>query len=323
MVVPPSFSSNLADNNEITVKCEENDGGTTIQILSTDTELTEKTALPERLTVSEPVYDLESGNYAEGQVLNFTKDDETIIYYTTDGSIPSVDNGIIYSLPIEINKSMTVKAISTKYGYLDSEVIELNYILPEVDMPQADIGSGVYDNIITVELSTENYDDEIYYTLDGSNPLENGILYTVPINISEDTCLKAYTLRNGCISEISEYEYVVASKYPFYFSNSLTNQDGEIITPNNIADITKVKMTLSKLHTGEHTGVFLIGFYDVNNKLIYVNFKSATIGDEINEVEIDITDDVSSAYKMKVFAWKDLSNMQLMCEAMEERIITE
>lgn len=316
-------SDSLSNSDEITVKCEENDSGATIQILSEDTELTSKTPLPERLTVATPVYSLASGTYTKGQTLNFTKDDETIIYYTTDGSIPSADNGIIYSLPIDINKSMTVKAISTKYGYLDSEIVELNYTLPEVDMPQANVESGEYDTVITVELSTGNYEDAIYYTLDGSSPLENGILYTVPINISEDAYLQAYTLRNGCISEISEYEYTVAPTYHFYFSNSLTNQDGEIITPDNIADVTKVKMTLSKLHTGDHTGVFLIAFYGTDNRLIYANYKTATISDDIDEVEIDITEDVSSAYKVKVFAWKDLSNIQPICEALEENIIIE
>ncbi len=314
-------SDSLSNSNEITVKCEETDSVATIQLLSAGTELTEKTALPERLTVAAPAYDLESGTYTEGQVLNFTKDDETIIYYTTDGSIPSADNGIIYSLPIEINKSMTIKAISTKYGYSDSEIVELNYTLPEVDMPQANLESGEYDKVITVELTTGNYEDAIYYTLDGSSPLENGILYTVPINISEDTYLQAYTLRNGCISEVSEYEYTVSPTYPFYFSNSLTNQDGEIITPDNIADITKVKMTLSKLHTGDHTGTFMIAFYGADNRLLYVKSKQATISEETDEVEIDITDDVSSAHKIKAFAWKDLSSIQPICEALEETII--
>ena len=181
----------------------------------------------------------------------------------------------------------------------------------------------MYNNEKVLNLSTGNYEDSIYYTLDGSNPLENGILYTVPINISEDAYLQAYTLRNGCISEISEYEYMVAPTHPFYFSNSLTNQDGEIITPDNIADVTKVKMTLSKLHTGDHTGMFLIAFYGVDNRLMYVDYKTATISEDIDEVEIDITEDVSSAYKVKAFAWKDLSSMQPICEALEENIIIE
>lgn len=318
-----SASENLSNCDEITVKCEKTDSGATLQILSTDEELTEKTTLPERLTVIAPTYDLESGTYTEGQVLNFTKDDDTIIYYTTDGSIPSADNGIIYSLPIDINKSMTVKAISTKYGYLDSEIVEFNYTLPEVDMPEPNLESGEYDKVITVELSTGDYDDTIYYTLDGSNPLENGILYTVPINISEDAYLQAYTLRNGCISEICEYDYTVAPSYPFYFSNSLVNQEGDIITPDNISELTQVRVSLSKLHSGEHSGTFLIAFYNADNRLIFAKSKSETISEDMDEVEIDITEDVSSAYLIKVFAWEDLISLQPICEELKENVVIE
>ncbi len=98
---------------------------------------------------------------------------------------------------------------------------------------------------------------------------------------------------------------------------------GEVITPSNIADVTKVKMTLSKLHTGDHTGMFLIAYYGADNRLIYINSKSATISEDIDEVEIDITEDVSSAYKVKAFAWKDLLSIQHICEAPEENIIIE
>ena len=309
---------NLADSNEITVRCEEDTEEASIQLLNADAELTKKTALPERLTVDMPAYDLESGTYTEGQVLNFTKDDDTIIYYTTDGSIPSADNGIIYSLPIDINKSMTVKAISTKYGYSDSDVLELNYILPEVDAPFADVASGEYDKVITVELSTGSYDDEIYYTLDGSNPLENGILYTVPLNISEDTYLQAYTLRDGCISEISEYEYTITPEYPFHISNSLTNQNGESITADNISDITKVRLTVSKLQEGEHTGIFFVEFYDAEENLLSTKSTEAIISEDTDVVEVDITDDVSTACTVKAFACEDLSGTQLMCEEYKE-----
>lgn len=310
----------LAGSGEITVKCEEAENGATIQILSAETELTEKTALPERLTVEAPVYDLESGEYTEGQLLSFTKDDETIVYYTTDGSTPSADNGIIYSLPIEVNKSMQIKAVSTKFGYGDSDVVELNYTLPEVNVPTASVESGEYDDIITVSLSSGDYNDDIYYTLDGSNPLEGGMLYTVPVNISKDTKLQAYTLRNGCISEIGEYNYTIAPKNPFYFSNSLTNQDGEVLMLDNISELTKVNVTLSKLQEGEHTSEIMIAFYDENDHLIYATHKSATISDDMSHVEIDIEEDVSSAYKVKVFAWDGLSSMRAMCKAWEEII---
>lgn len=313
-------AENLSDYAYVTVLCENTSSTSTIQLLTGERELSEAEGLPEREQAEAPVSSLQSGSYTEGQLLTFTKDNDTVIYYTTDGSTPTADTGIIYSLPIEINKSMTVKAISTKYGYLDSNVVELSYTLPVLNVPEADISEGKYDKVITVELSTDDYEDTIYYTLDGSSPFENGILYTVPINISEDAYLQAYALRDGCVSEVTAYEYTVNPTYPFYISNSLTNQDGEIITQENIADVTKLRLMLTKLKSGEHTGTFLIAFYDSENKLIYVNSKPATISDNMQEVEIDITGKVSSACTIKAFAWKDLSIIEPICEAWVENI---
>lgn len=314
-------AENLSDYSSVTVLCKETDNTTTIQILDENEKLTETENLSERKQAEAPSYDLRSGEYTEGKTLTFTKDDDTIIYYTTDGSIPTAETGIIYSLPIEINKSMTVKAISTRYGYLDSEVVELSYTLPEVDAPESNVSEGAYDKVITVELSTGDYEDTIYYTLDGSSPLENGILYTVPIDISDDACLQAYTQRNGCISEISAYAYTVDPTYPFYFSNSLTNQDGNLITAENLATLSKVKLTLTKLHSGEHSGTFLIAFYNSDDKLIYANFKTETISEDMDEVEIDIDDSVSTACTIKAFAWENLSSMKPICDIWKENIV--
>ena len=117
--------------------------------------------------------------------------------------------------------------------------------------------------------------------------------------------------------------WIVKPIYPVYFSNSLTNQDRNVITYDNISEVTKVNITLSRLHTGEYTGVFLIAFYSSDNKLIYATSKSSTINESGNEVEIDIVEDVSSAYKVKAYAWKDLSSIEPMCKALEENIIIE
>ncbi|MBR4448187.1 chitobiase/beta-hexosaminidase C-terminal domain-containing protein [Methanobrevibacter sp.] len=55
--------------------------------------------------------------------------------------------------------------------------------------------SDLYSDSISVNLSCwDNLDNDskIYYTIDGSNPLTNGILYSNPINVSSTTCLKFY-----------------------------------------------------------------------------------------------------------------------------------
>ena len=301
-------SENLAELNDVTVVCEQTYNSSTIQILNTNTELTEKTSLPERLTADIPVYDLESGTYEESQTLTFTNDDDTIIYYTTDGSIPSADNGIIYSLPIDINKSMTINAVATKYGYADSEIIELNYELPVVDIPSANKNSGEYDEAIAVSFVFDE-ETEIYYTTDGSDPYENGILYTSDIIITEDTLLLAYAKKNGCISEICEYEYIINSKYPFFISNTPTNQNYEIISSENISDLKAVNLNLEKLWNDTQSGTFIVAFYDDADRMIMMNIKEAEISQNTDTVSIEIPASPTNAKTMKIFTLNDMSNI--------------
>ncbi|WP_234987149.1 5'-nucleotidase C-terminal domain-containing protein [Bacillus sinesaloumensis] len=49
------------------------------------------------------------------------------IYYTTDGSTPSVENGQKYSTAIKVDQDTTIKAVAVKEGFTTSEVKEFIY----------------------------------------------------------------------------------------------------------------------------------------------------------------------------------------------------
>ncbi len=164
------------------------------------------------------------------------------------------------------------------------------------------------------------------FTLTLSQPLTNNLIFGR--NPEKDT---SYTPVSGGIkgnniitSSINEYDTIsITPSYPICFSNSLSNQNGEIITNDNISDLTKVKLTLSRLHSGAHTGTFLVAFYDTDNKLVYVNSKLHTIDEDTDETEIDIEGDVSSACRIRAFAWDNLSDMEPLCEDLEENLNVE
>ncbi|MDF1510245.1 endonuclease [Robertmurraya sp. DFI.2.37] len=81
----------------------------------------------------------------------------------------------------------------------DSSVIQ-----PVVASP----GSGTFVNGTTVALTTSTKDATIFYTLDGSNPIENGIEYTSPLDIQEDTTLKAVIKTvDGQWGEVQTFQY--------------------------------------------------------------------------------------------------------------------
>lgn len=72
---------------------------------------------------------------------------------------------------------------------------------------------GVIVGSIDVELTTSTAGAAIYYTLDGSDPREDGLKYTKPITINQDTVLKAVVkAADGAFSEVKTFEYEVTDK---------------------------------------------------------------------------------------------------------------
>lgn len=91
------------------------------------------------------------------------------IYFTTNGSNPSRNNGTKYSSGITISSDCTLKAIAYKDGYEDSDVLTVNYTIKQSD-PGSATGNGTIDNPFNAvaaknkaselsvgETSTQNY----------------------------------------------------------------------------------------------------------------------------------------------------------------------
>ena len=213
-------ASAVVGNEEISVAAENLDPALTycvsiangaMQIICEDEAVTEASELPDRQKAILPDYDVESGAYEEGQLLTLTAPNElTAIYYTTDGTDPTPDYSTLYTSPIEIDKTMTVKVMATQYGCEPSDILELSYTMPDVAPPIANLGSGGYGEGELVELYHES-GIEIYYTTDGSDPEVNGYRYCSPITLYEDTTLRAVAKENGVFGEEIVYEYQICS----------------------------------------------------------------------------------------------------------------
>ena len=76
-----------------------------------------------------PTFSPVAGNYATAQ--SVTISDTTpgaIVYYTTDGTIPATTSKV-YTTPIAVSASETLKAISTASGYTTSQVTTAAYVI--------------------------------------------------------------------------------------------------------------------------------------------------------------------------------------------------
>lgn len=154
------------------------------------------------------------------------------IYYTTDGSEPTTASEK-YTDPISITKNVAIKARCYKEGYTEGDVITLTYIVRSSggssgggsSVPSATASpapteaaeqkitasgsGGSVDHGYMAELTTDG-EGKIYYTVDGSTPDKNSIEYTGPIEITEDTVIKAVVWNEGDIySDVYTFEYTL------------------------------------------------------------------------------------------------------------------
>lgn len=81
--------------------------------------------------VSTPYFSPEGGDYADSQTVTISCDtQDAVIYYTIDGSIPTAESDV-YSIPLEVSSTTTIKAIAVKDGMIDSDVATATYNIIE------------------------------------------------------------------------------------------------------------------------------------------------------------------------------------------------
>lgn len=116
----------------------------------------------------------------------------------------------------EINPTI-IEDLRSK-GALRGEVRPVR-MLHTLEAPELSMESGFYENNFTLEIDTESEEDNIYYTLDGSEPTLNSEVYTEPINIepldeSSLTVVRAKALtENNTMSETVTKSYFVHENF--------------------------------------------------------------------------------------------------------------
>lgn len=146
------------------------------------------------------------------------------IYYTTDGTEPSVTNGKLegttklYSSEITITEDTTLKAIAvSSNGKTKSAVGTWEYTVTGVDISISPKSGNVKEGALA-EITSKNGKD-IYYTTDGTEPAldENGEpsgttkKYTEAIAINEAMTIKAFAVNEeGVSSVVATESYTIA-----------------------------------------------------------------------------------------------------------------
>ena len=83
-------------------------------------------------------------------------------------------------------------------------------VTPTCATPTFDPVGGTYFEVQTVSITCSTADATIYYTLDGTDPTPNSLVYDEPIEVAEYTTIKAYAVKEGFNdSNIAEAEYTI------------------------------------------------------------------------------------------------------------------
>ena len=173
-------------------------------------------------TVSTPAASLDSGAYTGAQYVSIDCDTSGAnIYYTLDGSVPNPSTLYVGATrqfnkgnPILITASCTLTFFASKQDYDNSAVITKTYTLTgeKASIPTADLASGTYTGVRTVQLSCDTPGSDIYYTLPGYNGY---LKYEGPILLMPYTTYQQVgsSYQQVTITELTVRAYSVAPGY--------------------------------------------------------------------------------------------------------------
>ncbi len=193
-----------------------------------------------------------------------------ILYYETDPQLTPTLESEIYDPNVIYQDNTYITAFAIDYGYAKSKIRYYGILIKEA---LVDIKYQYATDKTTVTLSSNIENIQIYYTLDNTNPVTQGILYKEPITITEKTVLRYAGVAEGHkTASYSTTVYVNRADSPTVSFSGLFYND----YPSNIYSITEtskmylysrngltIKYTTDGTIPDETNGTIYTGAFDV------------------------------------------------------------
>jgi hypothetical protein len=151
-----------------------------------------------------PLFSPGAGTYTSPQnVVLSTTTPSAIIYYTTNGRTPTTSSAV-YSAPIPVTSTETIRAIAVATGFTNSAVGSATYTinLPAAATPTFAPGAGTYSSVQSVVISSSTPSATIHYTTNGSTPTTSSLVYSGPITVNTSETIKAIAIATGYSSSV-------------------------------------------------------------------------------------------------------------------------
>lgn len=166
--------------------------------------------------VATPTFAPAAGTYVGPQLITITVSTAgATIHYTTNGTAPTTASPV-YSGPIPVSGTTTIRAIAVLSGMLDSAEASAAYTI-RAFAPGFSPSGGTHVGSATVTLSTATTGGTIRYTTDGSTPTAASAAYSAPLVVSQTTTIRAITTAPGMLdSDVSGATYTIKAVAPAF-----------------------------------------------------------------------------------------------------------
>jgi len=192
-----------------------------------------------KLVTAAPTFTPNGGSITSSTTIAMTSiSSSALIYYTTDGSTPTAKS-TLYTAPITLSSTATIKAIAVRNNLEDSSVSSATFTVPTASKPTFTPAGGTFVGSLKVALNSNTSNAVICYVTDGSPLSTASAHYSAPITISKTTTIRAFTVKTGLLSSA-----VATATFTQATAAAPT------ITPSTLKFATSTKVTLSSTTSG-------------------------------------------------------------------------
>ena len=148
--------------------------------------------------VATPTFSPAAGTYTTSQSVTISDTTpSSTIYYTTNGTAPTTASSV-YSGPITVGATETLKAIAVATGLTSSATGSAAYtITTAVPAPTFSLATGTYTAAQSVTISDASTGATIYYTTNGTTPTTSSTVYSGAIAVGATETLQAIAVQTG------------------------------------------------------------------------------------------------------------------------------